>query len=64
LIDDDQTVLVKYEEGMSDEDMDEKKKRHIELNENEEVERKTANTVTSQDNLALNHIFRSFCWKL
>ena len=37
MIDDDEKVLVKFEEGMKDKDMDEKKRKHVELNEEDEV---------------------------
>lgn len=37
MIDDDEIVLVKYEEGMKGKDMDEKKRKYVELNEEDEV---------------------------
>ncbi|KEF54460.1 uncharacterized protein A1O9_09627 [Exophiala aquamarina CBS 119918] len=38
LVDDDGNVLVKFEEGMKDKDMDQKKRKHLELTEDDEVE--------------------------
>ena len=38
MLDDDENVLVKFEEGMKGKDMDQKKRKHVELNENDEVE--------------------------
>ena len=37
LIDDEENVIVKFEEGMKGEDFDEKKRKHIEFGENDEV---------------------------
>jgi len=37
LLDDDGNVLVKHEEGMKDKDMDDKKRKHIEFTEDDEV---------------------------
>jgi hypothetical protein len=38
MLDDDENVLVKFEEGMKDEDMDKKKRKHVDFNEDDEVE--------------------------
>ncbi len=39
LLDDDENVLVKYEKDMSDKDMDEKKRKHIDFNDQDEVKK-------------------------
>lgn len=39
LLDDDENVLVKWEEGMNDEEMDQKKRKFVEFTEKEEVKR-------------------------
>lgn len=41
LLDDDENVLVKYEEGMKSEDMDKKKRKFVEFNEKDEVKEVT-----------------------
>lgn len=38
MLDDDENVLVKFEEGMESKDMDKKKRKHVEINGDEEVE--------------------------
>jgi hypothetical protein len=38
MVDDDDNVLVKFEEGMKNKDMDQKKRKHVDINEDEEVE--------------------------
>ncbi len=38
LLDDDENVLVKWEEGMKDQDMEQKKRKYVELNDKDEVE--------------------------
>jgi hypothetical protein len=37
MIDDDENVLVKYEEGMDNKEMDKKKRKHVDLGEDDEV---------------------------
>lgn len=37
MIDDDEKVLVKFEKGMKNDDMDQKKRKHVDLGEDDEV---------------------------